>query len=256
MSKQFEEAKKAYLKKDPRKLAEFVRTNQLTPEQAEFVAMALAGEVKVQDGRSERGATRDIYYSYLEIRTGGHLLHELFGKGATPTKAEIYRTLADLYGYSDEDSVKKAIIRAKARRPSGVYDEQGDLVDCEQSKLAMDEVAKRADWANNQGRPYAITIAKEQFSWMVKNWCPDMAHCLDLIDQDVIIEIDQDTGKSRVVRRHEGEKVCTYDEINPETGKRRVVVETGSTKQYYEDPKITDEMLNEIRAAIRDTIKK
>lgn len=253
MGKDFDKAKVAFISGDPRKLADYVRTNKLTDDQAEFIAMALAGEVKVQDGRSERIATRDIYYAYREIRGGGYLLHELFGVGATPTKADIYRKLADLYGYSDEDTVKKAISRAGAKRSYFVPDEQGNLVRCDQK--ALDEQKKRVEWTDSQGRQYAFTIPKEEFKWMLENWCPDMSDCLDLIDQDVIVEIDPDTGKSRVVQWDEGEKVYAYDEINPETGEKRIVVETGSVKQYYDDPKITDEMLNEIRTT-RDTIKK
>ncbi len=120
MSKDFDRAKEAFIGGDPRKLAEFVRTNQLTAEQSEFVAKALAGEVKVQDGRSERFWTQNLYLDYIEIKIGGELREILFGKKQRVSKAEIFRRLADIHGYH-EDAVKKAIARADQRR-SGRYD--------------------------------------------------------------------------------------------------------------------------------------
>lgn len=115
MSKDFAKAKEAYLKGDSRKLVDFVRANRMTDEEAAFVAQALAGEVKT-DGRSEKNWTRNLYLDYVEIQAGGVLKEQLFGKKDQLSKTDIYRALAELHGYSDEDAVKKAIARAKNRR--------------------------------------------------------------------------------------------------------------------------------------------
>jgi len=141
MAKAFGAAKEAYLSGDPRKLAEFVRTNTLTPEQCEFVALVLAGEVEIKDRRSEKDWTRNLYLDYIEIKIGGELRNIMFGNKKRVSKAEIYRKLAELHGYSDEETVKKSIARADKRRNG--YD--------------LMEVFKRAQ---SQGRPMRM-----RFNW-------------------------------------------------------------------------------------------
>lgn len=157
MTKEFEAAKEAFLRGDPRKLAGFVRTTTLAPEQAEFVAQALSGEVKMKDGRAEKTWTRNLYFDYVEIQVGGALREMLFGKKLRVSKAEIYRNLAKLHGYADEDAVKKAIARAKKRR-SGITDE---------------EFRDRLKRLTAQGRNYKIAISADALKWMLEHWCGD-----------------------------------------------------------------------------------
>lgn len=116
MTKEFDAAKEAFLRGDPRKLAEYVRSSALAPDQAEFVAMALSGEVEIKDGRSEKPWTRNLYLDYIEIKIGGELRDTLFGSRKRLSQAEIFRELAALHGYEDADTVKKAITRAEKRR--------------------------------------------------------------------------------------------------------------------------------------------
>ena len=130
MSKDFASAKKAYLSGDKRKLADFVRANEtMTDEQAEFVAQAIVGDVKVRDGRSEKPWNTGLYLDYVEIMIGGDLRRILFGENSVPTlfekkpsirKSTIIRKLAEIYGHTD-DNAKKAISRAEQRR-DGRYD--------------------------------------------------------------------------------------------------------------------------------------
>lgn len=115
-TKKFEVAREAYISGDSRKLAEFVRTNTMTPEQSEFVAQALSGDIETEDGRSVTRWTQNLYFDYLEIQTKGQLREILFGDKVRVTKAEIYRKLAEHHGYNDEGTVKKAIVREEQRR--------------------------------------------------------------------------------------------------------------------------------------------
>lgn len=170
MSKLFEEAKKAYLKKDPRKLAEFVRTNQLTSEQAEFIAMALAGNVETKDGRTEKPWTRTLLYEYSEIKLRGSLKRTLFGDKTKVSEAEIYRALAERHGYADEGAVKKAIARAIKRRDELIKQRSAEYgFDGIGSDDYLDHLYKMRD----EGRDFRVKIPAAVFQkWLDQN--PDI----------------------------------------------------------------------------------
>lgn len=113
--KEFIDAQDAYISGDSRRLAEFVRTHTLTPEQSEFVALALSGEVKIKDGRAETDWTRNLYIDYLAIKTNDFWRSVFFGNKVRVRDEDIFKILADLRGYSSSDTVKRAISRLKKR---------------------------------------------------------------------------------------------------------------------------------------------
>lgn len=112
---EFVAAKDAFLSGDSHKLAEFVRTYALSPEQSEFVALALSGEVKIKDGRSETHWTRNLYIDYLAIKTTDFWRKVFFGNKVRVSDEDIFKTLTDLRGYGSSETVKKAISRLKKR---------------------------------------------------------------------------------------------------------------------------------------------
>lgn len=147
MSKDFASAKKAYLSGDKRKLAEIVRANNMTDDQAEFVAQALAGDVEINDGRSEKPWTRNLYLDYIEIKIGGELRDVLFDGRKPLSQSDIYRKLAELHHYNDVDAVKKAITRAEKRRKG--Y----DLMEVfERAKSQGRSMRMRFDWPKSISR--------------------------------------------------------------------------------------------------------
>jgi hypothetical protein len=89
---------------DPRALAEFVRTHDLTPEQREFVASALAGDVAILDGHKHQPQTE--YMVWLYDTNKRHLGYP---------DAVIYRALDEKFGLAD-DSSRRTISRAIKRR--------------------------------------------------------------------------------------------------------------------------------------------
>jgi hypothetical protein len=170
MSADFDTAKKAYLKKDPRKLAEFVRTNQLTPEQAEFVAMALAGDVETKDGRTEKPWTRTLLYEYSEIKLRGTLKRTLFGDKSKVSEAEIYRALAERHGYADEGAVKKAISRAIKRRDELIAQRSSEY---SFDGSGADDYLDHLHMMKNEGRDFKVNIPAEVLQkWLDQN--PDI----------------------------------------------------------------------------------
>lgn len=92
---------------DRHALAEYVRTHDLTPEQREFVAKALAGGIAQKDGHTRKPQTEYMVQLYDSNRR--HLGYP---------DAVIYRALGEKFGIDDE-SVRKNIKRAKARRNKG-----------------------------------------------------------------------------------------------------------------------------------------
>lgn len=186
MPKEFEAAKKSYLSGDPRKLAEFVRTSALTPEQVEFVAMALLGEVKIKDGRGEKDWTRNLYLDY-RASLGRHRLKELFMDDMSHTSREkIYDELAARHGYSSSDTVKKSITRAEKRRinagekPDDLFKliEDGMPVEIEiQSRVLKTWIEKYPDlverwWGKNTDMRKWIDKIPDEPSSLVLNFVP------------------------------------------------------------------------------------
>jgi hypothetical protein len=112
----FLEAEKAYIEGDPRKLAYYVEHHDLDTYESQFVARALLGEIKIQDGRKEMPWTKKLFYEYWEICRGGDLTKELFADKKKVTKADIYRALAMRHGNLDPATVKKSIERITARK--------------------------------------------------------------------------------------------------------------------------------------------
>lgn len=197
MSKDFANAKKAYLSGDKRKLADIVRANKMTDEQAEFVAQALAGDVKIKDGRSEKPWTRSLLYEYAEIKLCGSLRKALFGDKDKIAEVEIFRALAERHGYSDEDAVKKAISRAIKRRDA--------LIKVRASEYSFDGIGDD-DYLDHlrlmkqEGRDFKVTIpAAVLKSWMDQN--PDLVPPGGFEACDLVIDVDSQIEMLEAIRR-------------------------------------------------------
>lgn len=190
MSKDFASAKKAYLRGDKRKLADFVRANNtMTDEQAEFIAQAIAGDVKVQDGRTEKPWTRTLLFEYGEIKLNGDLKTMLFGDIGEVKDAEIYRALAERHGYSDESAVKKAIARAQKRRHDEVEERlaAGRAYNFEASR--GDEYLDHLYLMKKEGRDRKLVIPAA----VVKSWMDENADLIppdDFVLTDLVIDVD------------------------------------------------------------------
>lgn len=104
----FIDAQYKFYQRDPRALAEFVRAHDLTPEQREYVAQVLLGEVPQRDGRIKR-QTEDMVSLYLSMkRHAARLFYEF-------TDADIYRMLDNHYKFND-GSARRIITRALKRK--------------------------------------------------------------------------------------------------------------------------------------------
>ena len=190
MSKDFASAKKAYLRGDKRKLADFVRANNtMTDEQAEFIAQAIAGDVKAQDGRTEKPWTRTLLFEYGEIKLNGDLKTMLFGDRGEVKDAEIYRALAERHGYSDESAVKKAIARAQKRRHDEVEERlaAGRAYNFEDAR--GDEYLDHLYLMKKEGRDRKLVIPAA----VVKSWMDENADLIppdDFVLTDLVIDVD------------------------------------------------------------------
>ena len=186
MTKEFEAAKKAYLRGDKRKLSAFVRANTLTPEQSEFVAQALSGELHIKDGRSEKSWTSTLLYEYSEIKLSGSLKKILFGDISNPSGETIYGVLADRHGYRNSDTVKKAITRAVKRRD--------ELIKARSEEYSFDGSGADAYLDHlyemkSQGRDFKVMIPAAEFKkWMDQN--PDLVPPEGFEATDFAIDVD------------------------------------------------------------------
>ena len=100
---EFIDAQVAYSRGDGRKLAEFVRRNDLTDAQREFVAAALLGDVPQADGRKHKRDSEAMVAFYEMMKRRGR------------PEAEVFKMLAAKYGLAVE-SVRRTITRALRRR--------------------------------------------------------------------------------------------------------------------------------------------
>ena len=91
---------------DRRPLAEYVRTHDLTSDQREFVASALAGDIPILDGRTIQPQTEYMVRLY-DTNKRFHLGY---------SDADIFRALDEKFGLAD-GSARRTISRAKKRNP-------------------------------------------------------------------------------------------------------------------------------------------
>ena len=112
MDMEFAAAKHAFTRGDPRPLARWVMTHDMTPEQKEFVAKAICGDVEKVDGRKVKPLTESVERDYGKLRYLNHVL-EIINPGSPDklTDTKIAKMLANKYGYQDADSVRRALNR-------------------------------------------------------------------------------------------------------------------------------------------------
>ncbi len=197
MRKAFDIAKKAYLLGDPRKLADLVRANALTPEEAAFVAQALDGEVEIKDGRAEKGWTRNLYYDFVEIKLNGDLKKTLFGDKARVSRAAIYRALAERHGYSDADTVKKAIERAEKRRDNNISSSTLDY----HERVASSEFLDFAYRMKESGRAFEFTIPADVIRQLAALY-PLENMPKDFDPGDLVLNLDSQIAFAEALRRN------------------------------------------------------
>jgi hypothetical protein len=129
MDIEFLEVERAFKRGDPRPLAQWVLTHDMTSEQKEFVAKALCGEVEKIDGRKVKPLTGKIKRDYVKIKVLNYMmtvLHlpddesrndpEVFSrvsKSVALKDSAVAAMLANKYGFTDADSVRRAISRYK-----------------------------------------------------------------------------------------------------------------------------------------------
>lgn len=126
----FESVQEAFREGDPRPLADWVRNHSLTTEQKEYVARALCGEVEKIDGRKVKPTTHRILNDYATLLWLNRMVKcfEL-DEAKALNDSEVARKLANKYGYTDPDSVRRLL----ARRGKGI---KNLLID---EEVAMDE---------------------------------------------------------------------------------------------------------------------
>ncbi|MEN6630767.1 MAG: hypothetical protein ABFC42_14105 [Sulfuricella sp.] len=110
----FERAQGAFRKGDPRPLAEFVLRHDLTQEQREYVALAICGDVERVDGRKVKPTTDSILNDYSTLLWMNRMVtcFELEDSGAKVLNdSDAARILAQKYGYTDSDSVRRLLAR-------------------------------------------------------------------------------------------------------------------------------------------------
>ncbi len=116
MDMEFFEVRRAFERGDPRPLAQWVLTHDMTTEQKEFVAKAICGDVEKIDGRKVKPLTDSIARDYSRLRYLNFMLETLDPSASNRlTDAKIARTLANKYGYQDADSVRRALNRYKKK---------------------------------------------------------------------------------------------------------------------------------------------
>ena len=115
----FEDAQYAFQRGDPRPLASWVLSHDLTPEQRQFVALALCGDVEKVDGRKVKPTTDRLLDDYATLHWLNRMVKcfELDDLGAKVLNdSAIAKQLANKYGYPDPDSVRRLL----ARRGKGI----------------------------------------------------------------------------------------------------------------------------------------
>lgn len=114
----FEDAQAAFRKGDPRPLAQWVLSHNLTQNQREYVARALCGDIEKIDGRKVKPTTERLLSDYAEFQWLNHTIASLGldEMGMEFMKdADIARKLARKYGYQDHDSIRRALSRHKRK---------------------------------------------------------------------------------------------------------------------------------------------
>ena len=111
---EFENVQAAFRKGDPRPLANWVLHHDLTPEQREYVARALCGDVEKVDGRKVKPVTDRLLNDYARLLWLNRMV-TCFGLSDLGAQAlndsDIARKLANKYGYPDPDSVRRLLSR-------------------------------------------------------------------------------------------------------------------------------------------------
>ena len=103
----FIDATLKFRKGAPRALAEFVRTHDLTPEQREFVAKALVGDIAILDGHKHKPQTEYMVW-----------LYDTNKRFFNYPNAVIYRALDEKFGLADGSSrrtIRRAIKKRKGK---------------------------------------------------------------------------------------------------------------------------------------------
>lgn len=111
---EFEFAQEAFRKGDPRPLADWVLTHDLTIEQRQYVARALCGDVEKVDGRKVKPTTDRLLKDYATLLWSNRMVEcfELDDLGAKVLNGSaVARKLANKYGYVDPDSVRRLLAR-------------------------------------------------------------------------------------------------------------------------------------------------
>lgn len=110
----FDDVQFAFRRGDPRPLADWVMHRDLTVEQRKFVAQALCGDVEKIDGRKVKPTSRKILNDYAMLLWLNRMV-EHFGAEDQSVKvlkdSNIARKLANKYGYTDSDSVRRLLDR-------------------------------------------------------------------------------------------------------------------------------------------------
>lgn len=207
MSKDFASAKKAYLSGDKRKLAEIVRANNMTDEQAEFVAKALSDELSIKDGRAEKSWTSTLLYEYSEIKLNGSLKKMLFGDLHNPSDEAIYGVLADRHGYRNGDTVKKAITRAIKRRDEKIRARSEEYsFDGSGADAYLDHLYEM----KSQGRDFKVMIPAAEFKkWLDQN--PDLIPPEGFEATDFVIDVDSQIEMLEVIQTGTQSKINVPD---------------------------------------------
>ena len=110
----FEDVQDAFRKGDPRPLAEWVRNHDLTPEQRQYVARALCGDIEKVDGRKVKPTTDHLLNDYATLLWLNRMVKcfDLNDQGAKELNdSDVARKLANKYGYQDPDSVRRLLAR-------------------------------------------------------------------------------------------------------------------------------------------------
>lgn len=115
---QFQAAVKAYVKRDPRPLGNFVLTNGLSAEQREFVAKALCGDVDQVDGRTVKPTTEAIMEQFYLLKSFQEFKSLYVTGYVQVNKSEIAAFIAHKLGYDDVESVRRTINRQVAKMKS------------------------------------------------------------------------------------------------------------------------------------------
>lgn len=130
MEMEFFEVKHAFERGDPRPLAQWVLTHDMTTEQKEFVAKAICGDVEKIDGRKVKPLTDSIERDYAKLIFLNRMMAALDSSASNKlTDAKVARMLANKYGYQDVDSVRRALNRYKKKMREAPLIKKRVLVD-------------------------------------------------------------------------------------------------------------------------------